>query len=1145
MKRHCFTSYPLFALIGLILSPLAVVHASPSPADSVHFCLPFDYERWQREHPLSAGKRLADRNVGEPRTVRMIYFLPNDRPYRQGVVDEMKTMMRRVQTFYAEQLQAHGYGNTTFRIETDAQGEPLVHRVDGQHPDRHYNENETMGEVLDEIFFGEGPLQFDVLANDYLIVIDNSTGTIDVHGYKAGGVNNDFGKRGGITLVPSSLHFGTIAHELGHTFGLWHDFRDDAYIMSYGGNPDRLSACAAEFLSVHPYFNADISLGGEVSLNEYGIFGQSFFGNESTIEMISPPDYPAGSTIIPVRFKVSDTEGLHQVLLLDTEREADGGTAGLTGLAACRGLNGEKDAVVEFEYDVSIPPFRRNPSDPEVHKLLVQVVDSDGEVTDRSYNIAEASSYHIATLAHQNYIRSVSFSPSDGTLLATSEELTPTVRLWDAESRQQVATLELEDWSTALSFSPDGTLLAIADATEPPAVSLWDVASRERVATLQPESWDFRLAFSPDGTLLAIGGSGENAVSLWDVVTRQQVATLQADWAQSLSFSSDGTLLAIAEAAGEDRMEVTLWDVASRQKVDTLQPRSYYIPDVLFSPDGPLLVTTGDVNQLWDVATRQEVTLQPESRGFSLAFSPDGILLAVGAGGPVRLWDMASRQLVATFVHPGFVSDMSFSPDGTLATGGSDGTVQLWDVSEWTGEGTIATGEQAMPHTLTKVSGDGQEGTVSTALAKPFVVSVLDQEGSALAGAVVRFSVTAGGGTLSATTATTNASGQARSTLTLGSDPGTNTVTATVEGLEPVTFTAIGQTTTDSDGEIADDESSGEDQPETEEQPTSAVELEGISTSHDSVREDDEQATVITLTVTLDKAAATDETITLAIVSPTQGKTAKRDEDFDATLDLTLTIAKGQRTGTAQLTLTPKDNTTADGDKAFGVQATSSSGHAALVNIKIIDNDSAGESQAWLTPNPAEVEFYADDPAWKTFTVHTNLDSVLVRANPSGSDLALEVAGGQQVPTRDFCPAEGNDRPTRGRRDGWNLHVKACQAGRTKILLKDYDTGAVVQQYEVNVEASTSAAVTTALNPSYPNPFNSETVLSYTLPTASDIRLEVFTLNGQRVAVLYEGFQVAGYHTIAMDASDWASGVYLYRLTTPEGRFVQKFTLLR
>ena len=213
--------------------------------------------------------------------------------------------------------------------------------------------------------------------------------------------------------------------------------------------------------------------------------------------------------------------------------------------------------------------------------------------------------------------------------------------------------------------------------------------------------------------------------------------------------------------------------------------------------------------------------------------------------------------------------------------------------------------------------------------------------------------------------------------------------------------------------------------------------------------------------------------------------------------------------------------------------------------INVIDDDSAVEPQAWLTPDPSEIEFSADDPAWKTFTVHTSLDSVLVRANPSGSDPAIEVAGGQQAPTRDYCPAEGNDRPTRGRRDGYNLHVKACQAGQTKILLIDYDTDEVVQQYEVNVEASTSASAKTALNPSYPNPFNSETVLSYTLPTASDIRLEVFTLNGQRVAVLHEGFQAAGYHTIALDASDLASGVYLYRLTTPAGRFTQKFTLLR
>ena len=201
---------------------------------------------------------------------------------------------------------------------------------------------------------------------------------------------------------------------------------------------------------------------------------------------------------------------------------------------------------------------------------------------------------------------------------------------------------------------------------------------------------------------------------------------------------------------------------------------------------------------------------------------------------------------------------------------------------------------------------------------------------------------------------------------------------------------------------------------------------------------------------------------------------------------------------------------------------------------------------ARLTPDPSKVTFSADDPAWKTFTVHTNLDSVLVRANPSGSDLAIEVSGGQRAPTRNFCPAEGNDRPTSGRRDGWNLHVRVCQAGKTKILLLDYESGSVLQEYEIEVKAAAAGKLTTTrLNPNYPNPFNSETTLSYTLPTAADVRLEVFNLNGQRVAILHEGFQVAGYHTVALDASGLASGVYLYRLTTPEGRFVQKFTLLR
>ena len=98
---------------------------------------------------------------------------------------------------------------------------------------------------------------------------------------------------------------------------------------------------------------------------------------------------------------------------------------------------------------------------------------------------------------------------------------------------------------------------------------------------------------------------------------------------------------------------------------------------------------------------------------------------------------------------------------------------------------TATAAEQAMPHRLTKVCGDSQEGTASILLAEPLVVLVSDEDGAAMAGMVVSFAVTAGGGTLSAATATTDANGRAATRLTLGSDPGTNTVSATVEGLEP------------------------------------------------------------------------------------------------------------------------------------------------------------------------------------------------------------------------------------------------------------------------------------------------------------------------------------------------------------------------
>ena len=80
-------------------------------------------------------------------------------------------------------------------------------------------------------------------------------------------------------------------------------------------------------------------------------------------------------------------------------------------------------------------------------------------------------------------------------------------------------------------------------------------------------------------------------------------------------------------------------------------------------------------------------------------------------------------------------------------------------------------------------------------LSQPFVIEAQDANGSALAGISVRFAVTAGGGTLSTTITRTDENGRAQSTLTLGPNLGTNTVSVSAAGIgSPVTFHAISDT---------------------------------------------------------------------------------------------------------------------------------------------------------------------------------------------------------------------------------------------------------------------------------------------------------------------------------------------------------------
>ena len=79
----------------------------------------------------------------------------------------------------------------------------------------------------------------------------------------------------------------------------------------------------------------------------------------------------------------------------------------------------------------------------------------------------------------------------------------------------------------------------------------------------------------------------------------------------------------------------------------------------------------------------------------------------------------------------------------------------------------------------------------------------------------------------------------------------------------------------------------------------------------------------------------------------------------------------------------------------------------------------------------------------------------------------------------------------------------------------------------------------------YPNPFNAKTSITYQVPKASDVKLEVYNLSGQKVATLVNGIQTTGRHSVTWDASGASSGIYFYKLTAGDYTSMKRMALLK
>jgi len=99
--------------------------------------------------------------------------------------------------------------------------------------------------------------------------------------------------------------------------------------------------------------------------------------------------------------------------------------------------------------------------------------------------------------------------------------------------------------------------------------------------------------------------------------------------------------------------------------------------------------------------------------------------------------------------------------------------------------------------------------------------------------------------------------------------------------------------------------------------------------------------------------------------------------------------------------------------------------------------------------------------------------------------------------------------------------------------------------YSDEIEVDVTAPLTFNLDQNYPNPFNPSTNINFSIPESGNVRLAVYNLVGEEVAVLVDGFRTAGSYEATFDASNLPSGMYIYKLQSANSVQTKKMMLLK
>ena len=656
--------------------------------------------------------------------VKLIYFLPRDREPQPDIDEKMDRLIRGAQQFYADQMEARGFNRKTFLFETNARGKAVVRRVIGQHMDKYYTDLPDTWDIWEEI-----KNQLDMSRNYYLTAIDIRR--VVSRGRSVCGIGGDLGSAKGRALIPASgdcFNVKTAAHELGHAFGLQHDFRDNTYIMSYGDVPNRISKCTAEWLDVHRAFNT----------------AQPTASTNTKVEML-PPSLAAPPNAIRLRFKVSDPDGLHQVQLLTPTLA--GSAKGFDELLSCKTLHGSTSTTVEF-VTTDLTPKNRYVS--------LQVIDINRNFSWReSYRIdvlpllpppevVSIPDPHLAAAVRE----SIDLAPNDAitthTMLSFKRFAARNRRITDLTGLKHAHNLTSLD----LGRNRIADVAPLAELTQLTTLNLrWN-----KIADVAP------LAELTQLKTLSLYFNGITDVSPLAELTQLTTLNLALNSITDVSPLAELTQLITLNLGHNKIADVS--PLAELTQLKTLDLRWNKIADVSPLAELTQLKTLNlDLNKITDVSPLAELT---QLKTLNL--------------GRNRIADVAPLvRLNLTGTEQDIGLDLRENPLSYASINIHISAIQA--------KGFEVEFDNIAHPVLQKISGDNQEAFAGKVPSSPFVVKVIDEKGKPMRGVSVTFSVNAGDRKFTDTTTTTDANGHARTTLTLGWTPGINTVHVSVEGI--------------------------------------------------------------------------------------------------------------------------------------------------------------------------------------------------------------------------------------------------------------------------------------------------------------------------------------------------------------------------